>query len=443
MREAKHTSLLGDQEAYLEHVGSFISQSPTSFHAAHTAGEWLRARGFVELDESTAWGTRALSEPAFVIRDGAIVAWRAAAPTSGAVDLPAYAPLRVFGAHTDSPGFQLKPQPGFHAHGWAQVGVEVYGGPILASWFDRDLAIAGRLVRRDGNSTLVSTGPVARIPHLAIHLDRSVNDSFAPDKQRHLQPIFGVGGEGAEAQLLAVLARAAGISPEEIVGAELRLIDSQQPARLGINREFFASRRLDNLSSVVAGMTALAETEPAEGSVAMFAAFDHEELGSQSRSGASGPLLSDLIARLRESLGASVEDAARGMATSWCLSADAGHSVHPNYPEKHDPNVRPIAGGGPMLKVNANQRYASDGIGSAAWKSWCNDAGIVAQASVSHNEVPCGSTIGPLMATRLGIRTVDVGVPLLSMHSARELAHCDDLFGLARVAKSFFQDSSS
>jgi aspartyl aminopeptidase len=200
---------------------------------------------------------------------------------------------------------------------------------------------------------------------------------------------------------------------------------------------FFASGRLDDLASVHAGVVAIAEAQPA-GHIAMLAVFDHEEVGSQTRSGAAGPFLADVIERIQLSLGADRAQQLRALASSWCVSSDVGHSVHPNFAEKHDPVVRPVLGSGPILKINANQRYATDAVGAAAWNGWCEDAGVTSQEFVSNNAVPCGSTIGPITATRLGIRTVDVGIPILSMHSARELAGVTDLHDLTRVAAAFF-----
>lgn len=453
-------NLLRDRDAYIDYFSAFVAEAPSSFHAAVALATALEGAKFVAHDETEAWDPLADGSRGFVRRDGALIAWRAGKGVS------ATSPLRVLGCHTDSPGFVLKPHPDFSAHGWCQAGVEVYGGPLLNSWLDRDLEFAGRVVTRDGAEHLVRTGAVARIPQLAVHLDREANSGLTLDRQRHTQPVIGLalagsaagGAEAADAgagdaadggakdedvhpSVLALLAASADIAPEEIVGTDVRLHDTQPPARIGANGELYASPRLDNLSSVVAGLVALLTTEPAPGTIAVLAAFDHEELGSNTRSGASGPFLEEVVGRVRGGLEASADEAARAMAASWCLSADAGHSVHPNYPERHDPSVRPLAGRGPMLKVNANQRYASDAHGAALWRRVCDAAEVPTQEFVSNNTSPCGSTIGPLTATRIGIRTVDVGVPLLSMHSARELAHVSDLHGLARATAAFFADA--
>jgi len=259
-----------------------------------------------------------------------------------------------------------------------------------------------------------------------VHLDRGVNsDGLRLDPQKHLNPVIGL-GDPASADVLGHLASFAGRSGDEVAGYDISVAATTMPAVFGMNGEFFASGRLDNLSSVHAGLVALVSLPEELDAIPVFAAFDHEEVGSESRSGASGPLLADVLGRIGAGLGASVSDAARAFAESWCLSADAGHAVHPNYAERHDPVNRPIVNGGPLLKINANQRYTTDALGAAEWSRACAQAGVAYQEFVSNNSVPCGSTIGPLTATRLGIRTLDVGLPLLSMHSAREMCGAED-----------------
>jgi aspartyl aminopeptidase len=262
-----------------------------------------------------------------------------------------------------------------------------------------------------------------------------VNISFAPDRQRDVQPIFGVGGP-ERADVVGHLASLAGIDSAAVAGYDILTVDTAAPARFGLDGSLFASARLDNLTSVHAGLVAHLAAEPTN-AIAVFAAFDHEEIGSESRSGASGPLLADVLERITATLGGGRVDLARAIAGSWCLSADAGHAVHPNRGEKHDPANRPIAGGGPLLKINANQRYTTDAVGASLWARTCAKAGVPFQEFVSNNMVPCGSTIGPLTATRLGIRTLDVGTPLLSMHSAREMCHVDDPGRLAAATQVF------
>lgn len=412
---------------YTDGFAAFITASPSSYHAAAEAASQLSAAGFTALTEAEEWPREAGRY--LVVRDGAIIAW--VQPEAATATTPA----RIFGAHTDSPGFKLKPKPSTGTAGWLQVGVEVYGGPLLNSWLDRELELAGRLVLRDGSEHLVRTGPYLRIPQLAIHLDRSSNEGLTLDRQRHTAPVYGVGNGG---DVVGHLAAIAGVDSSEIAGYDILTADTQEPRRFGADNSLFAAGRMDNLSAVYAGLRALLETTTEVPEIAMLAAFDHEELGSETRSGASGPFLAEVLERIYAGLGAGVSERARAMSGSWCLSADAGHSVHPNYVERHDPANHPIAGSGPLLKINANQRYATDAHGAALFARLCAGAGVGYQEFVSNNTVPCGSTIGPLTATRLGIRTLDVGVPLLSMHSARELCHVADPHALSAVATEFF-----
>lgn len=415
--------------AHADDLAAFVAASPSSHHAAAEVARRLEEAGFTRLDETAAWP----AQPGgrfVVVRDGAAIAWtvpQTATATTG---------VHVFGAHTDSPGFKLKPQPTTGSRGWLQAGVEVYGGPLLNSWLDRELTLAGRLVLDDGAQALASTGPLLRLPQLAIHLDRGVNDGLALDPQRHTQPVWGL-GEPQSADLLGEVAAAAGVDVARIRGYDLVTADTARGAVFGKDDAFFAAGRLDDLASVHAGVVALAEHSGGD-HIAMLAVFDHEELGSATRSGAAGPFLADTLERVWLGLGADREQQLRAIAASWCVSSDVGHSVHPNYADKHDPVVQPLLGSGPILKINANQRYATDAAGAAAWHGWCDAAGVRSQEFVSNNAVPCGSTIGPITATRLGIRTVDVGIPILSMHSARELAGVADLEALARVAAAFF-----
>ena len=420
-----------DTDAYIADFAAFIQASPTSYHAAAEVARRLEEAGFEGLDEADEWP--ATPGRRVVVRDGAVIAWVQPADAGVAT------PFRILGAHTDSPSFKLKPNPTTNSEGLLQAGVEVYGGPLLNSWLDRELRLAGRLVTTDGATHLVATGPLLRIPQLAVHLDRGVNtDGLTLDKQRHVQPIWGVEGGPEPADVVAHLAGLASVDPDEVAGYDVHVADAAAPARFGRGDVLLASGRMDNLTSVHAGLTALLAASADAGHVSVLAAFDHEELGSESRSGASGPFLDDVLTRIGAGLGAGVEERRRAFAASWHVSSDAGHAVHPNYPERHDPVNRPVLGGGPLLKLNANQRYATDAAGSARWAAACRAADVPTQPFVSNNTVPCGTTIGPLTATRLGIRTVDVGPPLLSMHSARELAHVDDLHALGAAVAAFF-----
>ncbi|PZE25377.1 M18 family aminopeptidase [Curtobacterium sp. MCBD17_028] len=419
-----------DPDALVPDFASFVVDAPTALHAADAAARRLVAAGFTQLDELDDWPTDAGAY--VVVRDGAVIAWRlpaSATPTT---------PFRIVGAHTDSPGFRVKPNPVVRNAGWEQLDVEVYGGPILSTWFDRDLRIAGRAVLADGSTTFVATEAVARIPNLAIHLDRGVNEGAAIDRQRHVLPVVGTDGGTLGGPDVVEWLRAR--IPGDVVAWDLFLADTQAPARIGIDGAFLASGRMDNLTSVHAGLRGVIAAPGDADHVPVFAAFDHEEVGSATPSGASGPFLEDVLRRVQAGLGATVGEAARAFRASWLLSSDAGHLVHPNHGEKHDPANRPRPGAGPLLKISANQRYMTDARGEAVFAAACAAAGVAYQPFVNHNGIPGGSTIGPLAATRLGIPTVDIGVGLLSMHSARELVHVDDLAALHAAVGAFLVD---
>ncbi|TKA11551.1 M18 family aminopeptidase [Actinacidiphila oryziradicis] len=417
--------------SHTDDLAAFIAASPSQYHAVASAAERLEKAGFRQILESEAWDGETGGK--YVIRSGAIIAWyvpRSARPET---------PFRVAGAHTDSTNLRVKPRPDSGAYGWRQVAVEVYGGALLNTWLDRDLGIAGRLALRDGTTQLVAVNrPLLRVPQLAVHLDRGVNENgLTLDKQRHMQPVWGLGGvdEGA---LIRYLAHEVGIAADTVTGWDLMLHDVQPPAYLGRDREFLAAGRLDNLLSVHAATAALAAVAGQDlPCIPVLAAFDHEEIGSESSTGAQGPLLGTVLERSVHARGGTYEDRQRALAGTVCASSDAGHAVHPNYSERHDPTHHPMPNGGPILKVNASQRYATDGVGRGLFAAACERAGVPWQAFVSNNAMPCGTTIGPITAARHGITTVDIGVPVLSMHSARELCGADDPHLLASALKSF------
>ena len=392
----------------------FIAQSPSAFHASATVAERLQAAGFtrsISLDDGAHAPGGHLIE-----RDGAVVAWW--------VPEKARPRFRVVGSHTDSPGLMAKPDPDVVREGFRQAAVEIYGGPILASWFDRDLTFAGRVVTADRTEHLVNTGPVARVPNLAIHLYRG--DMPEIDRQVHTQPILGV-----DRPLLELAAKSAGLNAEDIVAHELITADAQRGEVLG---DLLAAGRLDNLTSVWASLEAMLAAKDDAEDILVLAAFNHEEVGSASTAGAGGPLLERVLAKVAAGFGAPAEI----IAGSIQVSADAAHAVHPNYPGKHDPTHHPLVNKGPVLKINANQRYASNAATETEWILACRAAGVPHQTFVGNNAVPCGSTIGPISATRLGLPTVDVGVPLLSMHSARELCGVDDMDYFVRALTAFY-----
>ena len=384
----------------------FLLDSPSPYHAAEVVAQRLVDAGFTRVDEKGAWDASPGGH--VMVRGGAVAAWFV--PETVADD----AGFRIVGAHTDSPALSVKPSvQSTTPDGWGQIDVEVYGGMMWNSWLDRELTLAGRLVLTSGEVVLARTGPIARIPQLAIHLDRDVNPGgLKLDPQKHLHPVWTV--DNPYGNVLEYVARTAGLDDaSQIAAFDLILTPSQGPGFFGDKGQFVAASRQDNLSSVHPGLVALerlaAEGTPAGGDVTVFMCFDHEE-GFE-----------------------------RMLAASSCVSADAAHSVHPNYAGHHDPDNRPVMGRGPVIKINSKQRYATDAEGIALWNRACAAAGVASQSFVGNNAMPCGTTIGPITATRLGILTVDVGIGLLSMHSAREMSHVDDLLTLSQVLKAYWQ----
>lgn len=422
---------------------SFLAAAPSPYHAVAAAAERLEKAGFRQVLETDAWDAvtpaadGAGTGGKYVLRGGAIIAWyvpEGAAP---------HTPFRIVGAHTDSPNLRVKPRPDMGAHGWRQIAVEIYGGPLLNSWLDRDLGLAGRLSLRDGTTRLVNIDrPLLRVPQLAIHMDRSIHEKgLQLDKQRHMQPIWGLGDVTDESGLISFLEEELGFAAGEVTGWDLMTHALEAPAHLGRDRELVAGPRMDNLLSVHAATAALAavSASPELPYIPVLAAFDHEENGSQADTGADGPLLGNVLERSVFARGGTYEDKARAFAGTVCLSSDTGHAVHPNYAERHDPTHHPRVNGGPILKVNVNQRYATDGSGRAVFAAACEKAGVPWQTFVSNNAMPCGTTIGPITAARHGIQTVDIGVAILSMHSARELCGAEDPYLLANALTAFLE----
>jgi aspartyl aminopeptidase len=399
---------------------AFLDRSPTPFHAAREAAVRLAAAGFREISERDVWSL-APGERRYVIRGGStLVAFVAGAES------PATGGFRMIGAHTDSPNLRVKPHAEVARSGFAQVGVEVYGGVLHSTWLDRDLSIAGRVLCRGTSGVearLVDlVRPVARVPNLAIHLNRGVNkDGLVLNEQKHLVPVVGL---GTEVGLRAALAQALEVGAEAILGYDLSLYDTAKAALGGLDGEFVFSARLDNLASCHAAVTALAATAAAPSpATRLIALYDHEECGSRSAVGAAGSVLRDTVSRILEAHADRQPQAlGRAMARSLLVSADMAHGVHPNYPDQHEPQHAPQVNRGLVIKSNANQSYATDGATAAAIELCCEEAGFTPQRFVVRSDLPCGSTIGPITAAELGVPTVDVGAPMLSMHSCREMS---------------------
>lgn len=401
----------------------FLDTSPSPWHATASATTRLSAAGFESIALHTPWDQ--VPERGFVQRGAAVVAWRRGTEAA--------AGFRIVGAHTDSPGLRIKPRPDTGGHGWRQLAVEVYGGALLNSWLDRDLGVAGRVALRDGSTIDVHVDEaIARVPQLAIHLDREVNERGVQlDRQSHLTPVWGT-GVSTDGDFAAWLSDRIGCPTADIGAWELCLVDRQGAAVLGADGSLLASGRLDNQLSCWAATDALIAAEPNE-QTAVIALFDHEEVGSESTTGAAGPLLEHTLERLSPSRTALLAS----LAASSCISADNAHAVHPNYPERHEPGHRPLVNHGPAIKLNSNQSYATSGVTATIAQRAFDAADVPWQVFVSRNNMPCGSTIGPITATRLGIDTVDVGVPQLSMHSARELCGTADPGWLADGLRAY------
>lgn len=415
-------------------LAAFIEASPTPFHATDNLRSRLLVAGFVELDERDDWS---LTEGGryLVTRNGSsLIAF-----CMGAADTLQDG-LRLVGAHTDSPCLRVKPQPEVVQQGLWQLGVEIYGGALFAPWFDRDLSLAGRVTFRSTSGELESRlvdfkRPIAVIPSLAIHLNRGVNDGQKINPQTDMPPVLAMATE-PQPDLRALLGQQIAsqypdVQVERVLDFELSLYDTQPPAVIGLHGDFLASARLDNLLSCHAGLVALLRA----GSLpAMLVCTDHEEVGSSSHCGADGPFLEDVLLRLLPD----PVDRTRVIQRSMMISADNAHAVHPNFADRHDGNHGPQLNGGPVIKINSNQRYATNSETAGFFRHLCEKAQVPVQSFVVRSDMGCGSTIGPITASRLGIRTVDIGVPTFGMHSIRELAGSRDAAYLITVLERFF-----
>jgi aspartyl aminopeptidase len=416
----------------------FLRDSPTPYHAVANAIARLSAAGFSPLDERDSW--EKISPGKYFVAHGESALLAFIVPRT-----PKLSGFRIVGAHTDSPNLRLKPKPEYTKEGYAQLGVEVYGGALINSWLDRDLSLAGRVLVRDASGKLSTRllkidKPLLRIPQLAIHLDRDVVEKgLHLNKQDHLPPVIGLADEGDD--LLTIAAHAVGVSREEIALLDLMLFDVVHPTIAGKNREFLFSARLDNLAMSHAAVHALiaakdgAEDLPV---VPLAALFDHEEVGSESFTGAASSFLPRILERIATGSGKSRDEFHRALAGSICVSADMAHAVHPNYSERHEARHRPVINGGPVIKVNAQQRYATSAPTRTLFEELCKKAEVPVQHYAHRTDLSCGTTIGPITSTLLGIPTVDVGNPMLSMHSVREMAGTKDPDMMVRALAKFY-----
>jgi len=418
----------------------FLEASPSPFHAVYEMRTRLQEAGYIELEESQPWSVKGGGRYFIVRNESSIIAWNM--PASGSLTESG---MRMVGAHTDSPCLKVKPIPETLRQGCVRLGVEVYGGALLNPWFDRDLSLAGRVSYLATDSKIRSerinfVKPIAVIPSLAIHLDREANKSRSVNAQTDLPPIIAqVHGEGKldlREFLKAELEKQDVDGIDQVLDYELCFYDVQPPSYIGLNDEFFASARLDNLLSCFIGLQALIDSDTDQG--ALLVCNDHEEVGSMSAAGAQGPMLKHLLERLLPE----PQDRNRMIAKSMMISADNAHAVHPNFSDKHDGNHGPRMNQGAVIKVNANQRYASNSETTSLFRHLAEREGVPLQTFVVRSDMGCGSTIGPITAAEIGVKTLDVGVPQLAMHSIRELAGSDDAVNLSAVLCRFYREES-
>lgn len=403
----------------------FIDASPSPYHVCATAAQRLTAAGYRELSEADAWPAAGRF---FTVRAGSLLAWDSTA---------ASVPFRIVGAHTDSPNLRVKQHPDRVVAGWRVVALQPYGGAWLNSWLDRDLGISGRLSVATGGGTVNHRlvridDPILRVPQLAIHLSED-RKGVSLDPQRHVNAVWGTGDQRS---FLGYVAAQAGVDESDVLGFDLMTHDLAPSRITGVDGDFVSAPRLDNQATCYAGLEALLAA-PAERHVPVLALFDHEEVGSQSDHGAQSDLLLTVLERITLADGGGREDFLRRLSESMVASGDMAHATHPNYPERHEPGHQIAVNGGPVLKVQPNLRYATDGRTAAAFALACRQAGVPLQRYEHRADLPCGSTIGPMTAAGTGIPTVDVGAAQLAMHSAREVMGADDVAAYSAALTAF------
>ena len=432
-------SVTQQQAVFNQGLISFVQSSPSPAHAVATMVHQLEAAGYQALNEGDEWQLQS-GQGYWLTRGGrSLIAFRLgeqAVAQSG---------VCMIGAHTDSPCLKVKPKAELLRHGCLQLGVEVYGGVLLHTWFDRELSLAGQVHFRDEAGKLKSAllnleTPIAIIPSLAIHLNRDANKNSEVNAQLHLPPVLGLKtGDNPTLVLRNLIAgwlRREGHAVEEVVDYDLCFYDTQPPALIGLKQEFISSARLDNLLSCYTGLQAMLAADTPQAATSLLVCNDHEEVGSASAIGAEGPFLESVLRRLA----GEEQKYQRMMARSLLISCDNAHALHPNYADKHDENHGPKLNLGPVIKMNANQRYATSSETSALFVGFCEMANVPYQRFVVRSDMGCGSTIGPIAATKLGVRVVDVGAPQWSMHSIRETAGSKDAWYLGQALQAFISN---
>ena len=419
---------------------SFLNASPVNFLAVQTLRRRLEAAGFRALDATAAMPALKAGDTVFFTKnDSSLYALRI-----GSKPL-AEAGFHIVCAHCDSPTFRIKPAAEMHGEGGVvRLNTEVYGGPILSTWFDRPLSLAGRVIVRTDDPLHPATRllhiqrPLLTIPNLAIHFNRQVNDGVKLSRQKDMLPVFAAQMDKSAPVLLPLIAAEIGCDQADILDFDLYLYDTTPATRVGLNAEFISSGRLDDLSMVHAGLEALLSADAVPGTTQILAIFDNEETGSQTKQGAGSPFLATLLQRIVTLQGGTFDDYARAVEHAFMISADNAHAWHPNYPEKMDPTNHPVMGGGPVIKFNAAQKYASDAVSAAVFASICEKAGVPCQRFVNHSDVAGGSTLGNILASSLPLRGVDMGNPIWAMHSCRETGSCADHEYCIKAFRTFY-----
>lgn len=419
----------------------FLYKSPTAYHSVKVIKEVLTSKGFIEIKEEEKWNLQKEGKYYVAKNDSALIAF-----TVGRGEIEE-AGFKLIGAHTDSPGFRIKAKPEMLSENkYIKLNTEVYGGPLLYTWFDRPLGIAGKVALK-GESTLKPrveliniNRPILIIPSVAIHMNRNVNEGFAVNKQKDTLPLLGLINEKFEKDnyLIKILAEELKVEADEIIGFDLGLYEIEKGSIMGINEEFISAGRLDDLWMVYAGMKALIDSD-INASTNVLVCVDNEEIGSHTAQGADSALLLNILERITIALGKDKEGLYRALANSIMISADLAHAVHPNAEEKHDPTNRPVLGEGPVLKTAASGSYSTDSYNAAIFEGLCKAAGVPYQSFFNRSDVRGGSTIGPMTSSRLTIPVMDMGAPLLSMHSIRELASVKDNYYTIKLFTEFYK----
>ena len=418
----------------------FLYNSPTAYHAASSVKGMLDNDGFTELSEKDSWSLEKGKKYYLVKNDSAVIAFKVG---NGDIEKDGF---RIIGSHTDAPGFKIKPNAEMKSEDhYVRLNTEVYGGPILYTWFDRPLGIAGRVILK-GKSPLKPevrlvnvNKPVLIIPSLAIHMNRSVNDGYAFNKQKDTLPLVGFVNEKLEKEgyLISLLTKELGVNKEDILDFDLFLYEYEKGCIMGINDEFISSGKLDDQWMVFAGIKALMNSTDIDSTKVMIC-IDNEEIGSLTAQGAQSNFIRRTLERISIALSKNTEEFFRALSNSLMISADLAHAVHPNLPEKHDPSNRPVLGNGPVLKIAASGSYSTEGVAAGVFESVCKEANVPMQKFVNRSDVRGGTTIGPMSAADLCIPVVDMGAPILGMHSVRELATVKDNFYTIEAFTKFF-----